>query len=143
MLELKTVIPSQLSVGGQPQPEDLATFAEQGYKTVINNRPDSEAADQPSADEMRSAAEKNGMAYVHIPVSLDSISRADVDAFYQALKNKPAPIVAHCGTGKRSYLLWAAGEALHQNRSADELVEQGKNIGLDANELPRLIKKVS
>ena len=51
-----------------------------------------------------------GLAYVHIPVVIGAIGTADVAAFDTAIRESPNPIVAHCRTGTRSYLLWAAGQ---------------------------------
>lgn len=142
MLNLKAVIPEQLAVVAQPSKAELATFVNEGFKTLINNRPDHESPDQPTASEMRAAAKEHGLHYVHIPVTAGSIRREDVDAFRKALESEPTPVVAHCGSGKRSYLLWAAGEVLYNNQSDRDLVEQAKEIGLDASDLPRVVEQV-
>lgn len=143
MIELKTVVPGQLSVAAQLTPAHLDLLAQQGYKTVINNRPNNETQDQPAANEVQQAAQKHGMDYIHIPVTVDSISGDDVKAFWDAFNNADLPIVAHCGTGKRAYLLWAAGEVLYNGRSSADLIEQASGIGIDAIELQHLVKHVS
>lgn len=141
MIELKTVVPGQLTVTAQPMPEDLDPLEKQGYKTLISNRPDNEQEGQPSTEQMRAAAEEHNLTYIHIPVTLDSISRADIDAFYKALQSTESPTIAHCGSGRRSYLLWAAGEVLYHGRAVDELVGQAARIGFDVNELQQIIEK--
>ncbi|MFZ8974878.1 MAG: beta-lactamase hydrolase domain-containing protein, partial [Pseudomonadales bacterium] len=45
----------RLSVGGQIQIADLATLKDRGIEVIINNRPDGEAADQPSNEDMAAA----------------------------------------------------------------------------------------
>lgn len=143
MLELKTVIPGQFSVSAQPSPQDVDLLAEQGYKTIINNRPDSEAQGQPAAAQVQVAAQKHGINYIHIPVTVDTISKSDIECFAQAYQHAALPVVAHCGTGKRAYLLWAAGEVLYKGRASADLIHQASGIGIDAKELQHLVKHVS
>lgn len=138
----KTVIPDQLALGGQVHPEQLPDLARQGFKTLISNRPDQEEAAQPGSDQVRRAAEEQGMDYVHIPVTADSLSRADVEAFHRAMSDKPKPVLAHCGSGRRSYFLWAAGQVLFEGASVDELVARGQELGIDASPLPQIIEKI-
>lgn len=140
MFQVKTVIPGNFAVAAQPTPQDLTILAEQGYKTIINNRPDNEAQNQPKAEDMRTAAAKHGLDYIHIPVTLNTISKSDIDAFRDALQKSPGPAIAHCGSGKRAYLLWAAGEVLYHNRSVEELVGQAAGIDLDAKELHQIVQ---
>lgn len=143
MVEVRTVIPNEFAVIGQPNPEDLDQLAQEGYKTLISNRPDSEKQDQPSAQEIRAAAEELGLKYIHIPVKPGSISRRDIELFDEALKEAPAPVVAHCGSGQRAYLLWAASEALYRGRSVDELIERGTGLGLDVKELGQIVQQTA
>ena len=56
-------INDDLSVSAQLLPEDMPAVAAAGFKMVLNNRPDGEAADQPSSNEMAVAAEAAGLAY--------------------------------------------------------------------------------
>ena len=45
-MEIKTIT-DELSVTAQVRPEDLEMLAEKGFRTLICNRPDGEAPDQP------------------------------------------------------------------------------------------------
>jgi uncharacterized protein (TIGR01244 family) len=143
MIEPKVVIPDQFAVMPQPSPDDVASLAEQGYRSIINNRPDNEKDDQPKAEEVRAAAREHGLDYEHMPVTMAAITREDVDAFRQHLTLARHPVVAHCATGKRSFVLWAAGEVIHGGRSVDELVSLGRELGLDAQELSQVVDRVS
>lgn len=143
MAEPKVVIPNKLSVMAQPEIAEVEELSRQGYRAIINNRPDSESPDQPAADDVRAEARKHGIHYEHMPVTLDSITREDVLAFRQSFTLAPAPVIAHCRTGKRSFLLWAAGEVIDSGRSVDELVAQGAALGLDIKELPQVIERIS
>ena len=52
----------RVSVAGQIRPDQLPALAAAGVRAVINNRPDGEEPGQPSAAEMREAAERAGPA---------------------------------------------------------------------------------
>ena len=53
-----------------------------GIKTIINNRPDGEAADQLTDAEARALAQANGLAYVFVPWSSER-HRARHDRFFR------------------------------------------------------------
>ncbi len=143
MLELKVVIPNKLAVMPQPTPEDVKALAEQGYRSIINNRPDNEKPGQPKAADVRAAAKQHGLHYEHMPVTIESITREDVFAFRQSFTLAPPPVAAHCATGRRSYLLWAAGEVVNAGRPVQDLIDQGAAIGIDAKDLQQVMDRIS
>lgn len=141
MPAIKTVIPGRFAVTAQPAPADLGSIANEGYRTLIGNRPDNEQKDQPSAAQIDAAAREKGLHYAHLPVTADSISRGQIEKFRNILVDAPQPVLAHCGSGKRSFLLWAAGEVIYGGRSADDLVEHASTLGFDASELPNIVER--
>ena len=68
---------------------DIAALAQSGVRTIVNNRPDGEDAGQLPAAEARRIAEALGIAYHHSPITMASLSRADVDAFAAVLASAP------------------------------------------------------
>src|SRR5260370_22381012 len=96
-----------IAAAGALDQHDIEALAEQGVRTIINNRPDDEDAGQVPAAEARQIAEAYGIAYHHIPVTAASLSREDVDAFAAVLASPPQPIVAHCRNGTPSTPLLA------------------------------------
>jgi uncharacterized protein (TIGR01244 family) len=56
-----------LSASPQIAPEDLPAIAAQGFRSVISNRPDGEEPGQPSAEDLRQAAEAAGLAFRPCP----------------------------------------------------------------------------
>lgn len=142
MPEAKIVLPGRFAVMAQPEPHEIKELAGQGYRTLINNRPDNETQNQPATAEIRTAAEQQGLRYAQLPVLANTIGQSDIDAFRQLLAEGPHPVLAHCGTGRRSYMLWAAGEALYGGRSVDELTAQGTSLGLDVKDLPQVIERL-
>lgn len=98
---------SSVSALPQPSVEEIGALADRGYRSIIGNRPDGEAPDQPTWDMLKAAALARGMEGVHIPVVASQIDAADIRAFREALERLPKPIAAFCRTGTRSTLLWA------------------------------------
>lgn len=136
--------PLEDTIAAAPQvaPEELRTVADAGYRSVISNRPDGEAPDQPSAAEMARAAEAAGLEFRHIPVVPGAISPDDVTAFKAALAELPRPVLGFCRTGTRTTSLWALSNA--GNRSAESILETAKNAGYDLSGLkPRLMGEPS
>jgi uncharacterized protein (TIGR01244 family) len=126
-----TRINDRLSVSKQPERTDFPALAGQGFKAVINNRPDGEDAAQPGSAAEQQAAEQVGMAYSHIPVSLDKITEGDVRHFQSALSAAPGPVVAHCKSGTRSLSLWIIGEVLDGRMRRAEVIPFGQAHGYD------------
>lgn len=126
-----------LSVAPQISEADLATLAAQGFRSVINNRPDGEADDQPASAVLAAAAARAGLAYREIPVVSGDLQDAQITAFGTALTELPAPILAFCRTGTRSTTLWALDAAGTQ--PADTIVRIAAEAGYDLGALrPRL-----
>ena len=126
----------------QPGKTDIRRFAGQGFRTIINNRPDGEEPGQLSASEAKAEAEQANMAYVHLPVKTGAITASDVETFQRALRESPQPVVAHCKTGTRSYLLWGAAEVMSAKRDAGDIVTQAAASGYDLNSLPSLVERL-
>jgi uncharacterized protein (TIGR01244 family) len=135
-------ITDELSVTAQPSRADIRRFAELGYRTIINNRPDGEEAGQLSAAEAKTEAARAHLGYVHLPVKVGEIAVADVEAFRRTLRESPRPVVAHCKTGTRSYFLWAAGEALAGRCDPWDLIGQAAATGYDLRALPDVVARL-
>lgn len=97
----------EFSVSDQISAQDIKLLAESGVLTLICNRPDKEAADQPEYAELAAAASAAGMKCVQLPVVHDTINSSQVSAFAQLLASAQAPVHAWCRSGLRSTALWA------------------------------------
>lgn len=127
----------QVSVAPQVQPQELDALAAAGFRSVINNRPDGEADDQPDSAALAAAAARHGLAYRHIPVVPGQYDPAAIDAMAQALEEMPAPVLAFCRTGTRSTSLWALQAA--RQTEVDALLRIAGEAGYDlAGLAPRL-----
>ncbi len=102
-----TRIASDFSTSPQLQAEQLAALAADGFKAVINNRPDGEGgAAQPTSAAIASAATSAGLEYAHLPVVAGKITAAEVETFARLLERLPKPILAFCRTGNRAASLY-------------------------------------
>ncbi|HEX4192377.1 MAG TPA: TIGR01244 family sulfur transferase, partial [Stellaceae bacterium] len=100
-----TKINDQISVAAQITLDDLAAFKEAGYATILNNRPDNEEPGQLDHLKVEAEAKKLGLNYVYQPIVSSAISRKDVHDFQNNLLRQGAPILAHCRSGTRCYLM--------------------------------------
>jgi sulfide:quinone oxidoreductase len=105
------MISADLSVSPQIASEDVAEVHNQGFRSIICNRPDGEGADQPSFHEIEAAAKAAGVEARYIPIAGGMVTDADVADFGAALHDMPGPTLAYCRTGTRSATLWSLAQA--------------------------------
>jgi uncharacterized protein (TIGR01244 family) len=91
--------------------DDVASAQAAGVKTIINNRPEGEAADQTPGAAIEEAARAAGMDYRAIPINPGAFSDAQVREMIDALRSANGRVLAYCRTGTRSTLLWALAQA--------------------------------
>ena len=127
-MEIKALT-SRLSVAPQISAADLTTIAQRGFKTVINNRPDGEANDQPLSAELSAAASRLGIEFIEMPVSSSNISEQNVADFGAQLASATVPVLAFCRTGTRCTNLWALNAASSQD--VEQIIETAKQAGYD------------
>ncbi|TLY49218.1 MAG: TIGR01244 family phosphatase [Gammaproteobacteria bacterium] len=99
--------------------QNLPAIRSKGFKSVVDLRPDGEAADQPTSTSIGETAKSYGLQFAYIPVRHGDIPENAVDALAQALAKAPKPILLYCRSGRRAARTWA-------------LVEASKPDGLDA-----------
>lgn len=97
----------QFGTLGQITPEDVSEIARQGYKSIINNRPDGEAGpSQPLNAEIEMAAKALGLNYAYLPVVSGQITLEQAQEMARLLETLPGPILAFCRSGARSTNLY-------------------------------------
>ena len=101
-----------LSVSPQLAPDAMAQAAAQGFRSVINNRPDFEGGpDQPTSASIEAAARAAGLAYEWLPVAPNAHSADEIARFGELLATLPKPILVFCRSGARSTKLFTAATA--------------------------------
>jgi uncharacterized protein (TIGR01244 family) len=123
-------VTEELSVSPQISVEDIDEAARQGFRTIINNRPDEEDPTQPPSREMEAAAAAAGLAYFHIPVR-GGPTPEQVETTERVLEEVQGPVLAFCRSGTRSIVTWALAQAQADARPRDELVDLGRQAGYD------------
>jgi uncharacterized protein (TIGR01244 family) len=107
-------VSANVAVGGQPSAEDLRRLRKRGVATVVNLRPPAEAEGSLAPDAEGDAARAAGLAYHHIPVTIESLGPAPVQQLRAAIEASDGPVYVHCGAGQRACslsLLATAGGA--------------------------------
>ena len=137
-----TKINDQISVAAQISLADLAAFKAAGYTTVMNNRPDNEEPGQLDHATVEAEAKKQGLNYVYLPIVSSAISRKDVHDFQNALLREGKPVLAHCRSGTRCYLMYALTRVLNDGVSPLALVAEAASKGYDIRALPMLAEKL-
>jgi uncharacterized protein (TIGR01244 family) len=88
---------------------DMQWVAANGFKSVINNRPDFEEGDhQPANAAIESQAKALGLHYAFLPVDPGYQSPAEIARFAELVAQLPKPILAFCRSGTRSGKLYRA-----------------------------------
>ena len=130
-----------LSVSPQLTEKDLEAAAAAGFTSIINNRPDGEAPDQPRSEDLAATAQSLGLAYRHIPVVPGQFSADQIEAFKTALADTAGPALAFCRTGTRSTTLWALAAARHL--APDAILATTSAAGYNLEQLRPQIEAVS
>ena len=105
-MEIKQLSPG-FSVTGQVTPASLEETARLGFRAMVCNRPDGEAAEQPSSLEMARA----GLSFEYIPVEPGQPCDREAHLLGRFLTSVDGPVLGYCRTGARSEALWQrAGE---------------------------------
>src|SRR5690242_15704909 len=93
-------VTDHLSVSPQITPDEVSEAKARGFTTIINNRPDGEAPDQPASAEIEAAARAAGLTYVHVPVR-GMPTPEQVDETRRTIEQSEGPVLAFCRTGTR------------------------------------------
>lgn len=106
-------IAADICVAPQLTPDAMAEVARQGFRSVVNNRPDFEGgADQPTSARIEAAAIAAGLVYRYLPVAGNYQSPEEIAAFAALAAELPRPLLLFCRSGARSTKLYFAAQAL-------------------------------
>lgn len=103
---LSHALTSTVSVSGQMTTNKFQQLIQQGFKSVIVNRPDQEQGNQVKVGQLRSIAEKSLVSVIYQPVNSGQISQANIEEFARYYNELPKPILMVCRSGTRSATLF-------------------------------------
>ena len=104
--ELSRALTSTVSVTGQMTTNKFQQLMQQGFKSVIVNRPDQEQGNQVKVGQLRSIAEKSQVSVIYQPIMSGQISQANIDELARSYNELPKPILMVCRSGTRSAALF-------------------------------------
>lgn len=103
---MSQAVTAQVSVSGQMSKEKFNQLLQQGFKSVIVNRPDQEQGNLVTVDELRDIAEQSDVSVIYQPIISGKISQTDVVEFAKYYNELPKPILMVCRSGTRSKALF-------------------------------------
>ena len=130
-MDATTIVTPQFAVTSALEPADFAEAARRGYKAIVSNLPDGEHPGQLAAREEAVLAWRAGLQFRHVPASKHEVfTDAVVEGMADALAGLNGPVLAHCKSGTRSLIVWAAASARSQPVSCvlDTLRAAGQDL---------------
>jgi uncharacterized protein (TIGR01244 family) len=116
-------IDDALTTSGLLTADQLGELGDEGYEVVINLKPDGEGS---VVDEARIVLDQ-GIDYVYLPVDFAAPTRADVEAFGEAMDARSdRKVHVHCAANYRVtafYAIYAQQRGLCTSEEADALVQ--------------------
>ena len=104
--DLSRALTSTVSVTGQMTTSKFQQLIQQGFKSVIVNRPDQETGNNVTVSQLRSIAEKSQVSVIYQPVVSGQLSQANIEEFARYYNELPKPILMVCRSGTRSAALF-------------------------------------
>lgn len=105
---------ADISVADQISVADVELIAREGFRSIVCNRPDGEAPDQPDYASIEAAAKDAGLEIRWQPVISGQMSDDDGREFGRIFDDMPKPVLAYCRTGTRCTALWSLSQAGQQ-----------------------------
>jgi sulfide:quinone oxidoreductase len=125
-----TYITPNFAVTGALAPEDFPKIAALGFRAVVSNLPDSEEVGQLTGRDEAVLAWRSGLAFRHVPAPKHELfTDPVVEGMADALNVLDAPVLAHCKSGLRSVVLWAAASA--RSGQVDCVLDALRRAGFD------------
>ncbi len=120
----------QFAVTAALGPEDFAEVGRLGFGAILSNRPDGEEEGQLEARREAALAWRAGLKFRHVPASKHELFTDEVvEGMADALASLGGPVLAHCKTGLRSAIVWAAASA--RGQPVDCVLEALNKAGFD------------
>lgn len=141
MVEIRKLEP-QFWVSAQLGPDDMAELAKAGVTTVVNNRPDGEAPDQPRDRDLQEAAQAAGLVYRSIAFRGMDARPEQARALAELVSASAGPVLAFCQSGMRSTVLWA-GMKMGLGGSFDEVAAPAAAAGYDLGKRRSVVQSLA
>jgi uncharacterized protein (TIGR01244 family) len=132
-----TLLRPDVAGSGAPTDEGIAQLRELGIGVVVDLR----VPEEGTAAE-KAAVESAGLVYVSLPITPETLSRADVAVLAAILDDADrAPMLLHCGSGNRVGGLWMALR-MREGASYDDAEAEGRRAGLRSAPMIAAVRRV-
>ena len=102
----------EFAVSDQITVDDVAMLANEGYVTIVCNRPDDEEPGQPTAADIAASCEAHGIGFHHLPFQGSQIPAGTPERFAEIVNASDGRVLAYCRSGQRSGYLFMMSRAL-------------------------------
>ena len=128
-----------LAVAGAPSAEALALLNARGFRTIVNLR----LASEPGMSQEVAAVAAQGLRYVHVPVSPETFSLADVETVAKVLEDtEAAPVLFHCASSNRVGAVMAVIQ-VQKGATLEAGEAEGRRLGLKSEAMVEAMKRVA
>lgn len=111
-----------LSTSGQPTENDFVLIADEGFKVVVNIRPESEMM---GVFDEKGIVENLGLQYYHVPMTFDSLNNEILSRFFEMMElQNDMKIFVHCHRNIRVSVLFALYRILKQKWKKEDAVKE-------------------
>jgi len=125
-------ITSQISIGGQPDDQNIQELQDEGYTTIVNLRT---ADDEGYLADEEHLVESKGLSYTEIPVSPPLLDDLAVQRFTGAVSvGETEKAYVHCGSGGRAGLLTLLHLAVTNGWTIEQALETGNELQIAPSE---------
>lgn len=131
----------KVSVSPQVMLSDAEALKEAGFKSVINNRPDSEMPGQPLSVELEASLKEQGIELRHVPMPPGELSLELIENMAAALADLPKPVLSFCASGTRSTILWCCVNA--KTEGVDTVLSKAADAGYNLEQFRSMLTQLS
>ena len=129
-------------VSGQVQLSDFRSTQFRHFQTVIDLRPDGEAANQPSSSQVAAECRSRELRFFYVPVPHGKIPDSAVHALKSAIENSQGETLLYCRSGKRAVRTFCLAQAsLPGGGSLVDILKIATDAGQSAEDLTPDIKE--
>lgn len=141
MVEIRKLDP-HFWVCAQLYPDDMEGLARAGVATVVNNRPDGEAPDQPADSDLQAAAHAAGLTYRTLAFRGMGARPEQARALAEIASASAGPVLGFCQSGMRSAVLWA-GARVGLGERFEDVAARAAAAGYDLDKRRNVIQSLA
>ena len=126
-------------VSPQIESTDVKSLKDQGFESIVCNRPDGEEPNQPDFKSIEKECLKSGIKFYNYPLSPGDLNLERV-LETKAIIEEDKKTLAYCRTGTRCITLWACAEVAR--KEVKEILKTSENAGYDLNHMEDILSSL-